>query len=79
MKDNNSYKDQRCKFCGKLLLNEKTPICRRCFLRWRNKALKGGGVGTFLAIIIKRFSGNVNGAPDGIDNVANNNPQNIDV
>jgi len=35
MSDN---KERRCKICGKLLLDEKIPICRRCQLKSRNIA-----------------------------------------
>lgn len=30
-------KERRCKACGKLLLDEKMPFCRRCVLEGRNK------------------------------------------
>lgn len=34
---NNEEKKRRCKSCGKLLLDEKMPFCRRCVLEGRNK------------------------------------------
>lgn len=37
-------KERRCKICGKLLLDEKLPFCRRCFLENRNKIEAVGGV-----------------------------------
>ena len=33
-------KERRCKACGKLLLDEKLPFCRRCVLEGRNKVTK---------------------------------------
>lgn len=39
-------KEGRCKFCGKLLISEKIPICRRCKLEGRNKI---GQVGALTA------------------------------
>ncbi len=33
----NEEKKRRCKSCGKLLLDEKLPWCRRCRLEGRNK------------------------------------------
>lgn len=40
----NEEKERRCKSCGKLLLGEKLPFCRRCVLKGRNKAGQVGGV-----------------------------------
>lgn len=37
----NEEKERRCKSCGKLLFDEKNPLCRRCVLEWRNKGVKG--------------------------------------
>ncbi len=42
----NKDKVRRCKACGKLLLDEKLPFCRRCVLEGRNKVGKVGTVGT---------------------------------
>lgn len=44
-------KERRCKSCGKLLLDERIPFCRRCFLEGRNKVGKVviGGVTIFSA------------------------------
>lgn len=39
---NDETKERRCKFCGKLLISEKMPICRRCKLEGRNKVGKAG-------------------------------------
>lgn len=43
---NDETKERRCKFCGKLLISEKMPICRRCKLEGRNKV---GQVGVLAA------------------------------
>lgn len=40
----NKEKERRCKSCGKLLLDEKLPFCRRCVLEGRNKAGRVGGI-----------------------------------
>ena len=37
-------KERRCKSCGKLLLDEKIPFCRRCVLEGRNKVGQVGGI-----------------------------------
>lgn len=37
-------KERRCKSCGKLLLDEKLPFCRRCVLEGRNKARQVVGI-----------------------------------
>lgn len=39
----NEDKERRCKSCGKLLIDEKLPFCRRCVLEGRNKAGQVGG------------------------------------
>lgn len=46
-------KERRCKLCGKLLLDERIPFCRRCFLEGRNKVGKVGSAvgGTVMAIL----------------------------
>lgn len=41
---NDKEKERRCKACGKLLIDEKLPFCRRCVLEGRNTAGKIGGV-----------------------------------
>ncbi len=41
---NDETKEKRCKFCGKLLISEKMPICRRCKLEGRNKVGQVGGM-----------------------------------
>lgn len=45
-------KERRCKFCGKLLINEKMPFCRRCKLEGRNKVGQVGGIvaGIFITV-----------------------------
>lgn len=40
----NEEKERRCKSCGKLLLDEKLPFCRRCVLEGRNKVGQVGGI-----------------------------------
>lgn len=40
----NAWKERRCKSCGKLLLDETLPFCRRCVLEGRNKVGKIGGI-----------------------------------
>lgn len=46
----NEEKERRCKSCGKLLLDEKLPFCRRCVLEKLNKAGKVGGI-TFGGVV----------------------------
>lgn len=38
----NNEKVRRCKVCGKLLVIEKLPICKKCFLKGREELLKDG-------------------------------------
>lgn len=45
-------KERRCKKCGKLLIDEKLPFCRRCVLEGRNTAGMVGGIGGGLITII---------------------------
>ena len=40
----NEEKDRRCKVCGKLLIDEKLPFCRRCVLEGRDKTVQVGGM-----------------------------------
>ncbi|MCM1220434.1 MAG: hypothetical protein NC548_38710 [Lachnospiraceae bacterium] len=47
---NETVKERRCKSCGKLLLDEKLPFCKRCVLEGRNKAGKVGGAVSGLAL-----------------------------
>lgn len=50
---NNEKKERRCKVCGKLLLDEKMPFCRRCVLEGRNKVGQiGGCVGTLAMVTL---------------------------
>lgn len=53
---NKEDNERRCKICGKLLLNERLPICRRCVLQGRNQTTKIGGTvgGLFLAFVSGR-------------------------
>lgn len=37
-------KERRCLFCGKLLIDEKLPFCRRCLLEGRNKTFHAGQI-----------------------------------
>lgn len=39
-----SETERRCKTCGKRLLDEKLPFCKRCILEGRNKAGQIGGI-----------------------------------
>lgn len=50
---NDETKERRCKFCGKLLISEKMPVCRRCKLEGRNKVGQVGGIvaGVFTAVL----------------------------
>lgn len=46
-------KERRCKSCGKLLLDEKLPFCRRCVLEGKNKAIRfvGTVVGSVITVL----------------------------
>lgn len=48
---NDETKERRCKFCGKLLISEKMPICRRCKLEGRNKVGQVGGIVGMFAFV----------------------------
>jgi len=48
----NQKKERRCKICDKLLIDEKLPICSRCFLNERNTAGKVGGIISGAAVSI---------------------------
>ena len=37
-------KKRRCKSCGKLLLDEKIPLCGRCVLEGRNTVVRAGSI-----------------------------------
>ena len=41
---NESAVERRCKSCGKLLLDERLPFCKRCILTGRNRAVQGFGI-----------------------------------
>lgn len=47
-------KERRCKSCGKLLLDEKVPMCRRCILESRNKT--GQRIGIISGAILTAWS-----------------------
>lgn len=54
-------KERRCKFCGKLLIDEKVPMCKRCVLEGRNKTGQFSGIisGVILtALSTKKFIDN---------------------
>ncbi len=48
----NEEKDRRCKVCGKLLIDEKLPFCRRCVLEGRDKTVQVGGMVAGAAAIL---------------------------
>ena len=48
----NEEKDRRCKICGKLLIDEKFPFCRRCVLEGRDKTVQVGGMVAGAATIL---------------------------
>lgn len=62
MSDEN--KERRCKSCGKLLLDERIPFCRRCFLEGRNKVGKVGGFIGGATITILRATTLINNSTD---------------
>ena len=59
-------KERRCKSCGKLLIGEKLPFCRRCTLEGRNKA---GHIGVIVTGAVTMALG----AKTLNDNNSNNN------
>lgn len=61
----NGKKERRCKSCGKLLLDEKLPFCRRCVLEGRNNVGKvvsivGGLATTALTVALVNNHSNGN-------------------
>ena len=62
----NEEKERRCKSCGKLLLDEKLPFCRRCVLEGRNKVGQVGGIVAMTAFFAKAL---VNNNSDSDDNI----------
>ena len=46
--------ERRCKSCGKKLLDEKLPFCKRCVLKGRN--LVGDSVGLLVGIAMAGIS-----------------------
>lgn len=64
-------KERRCKSCGKLLLDEKIPFCRRCVLEGRNKVGQVGEIVSVLAVAVFGAAALVNddnSDADGNDN-----------
>lgn len=57
-------KERRCISCGKLLLDEKIPVCRRCRLEGRDKAGKVGGAVGGVAMTILSASALINNNTD---------------
>ena len=61
-------KERRCKSCGKLLLDEKLPFCRRCVLEGRNKVVQvgeiGGGIGMTVLSVVALVNNNSDGNND---------------
>lgn len=60
----NEKKERRCKSCGKLLLDEKLPFCRRCMLEGRDTVGKVSGTVGVLAITALKVSTLVNNDSD---------------
>ena len=68
----NEEKKRRCKSCGKLLLDEKGLLCKRCLLEGRNKIMKiGSTVCGFAATAYGIVAYKENGL-SGSDNISNN-------
>lgn len=61
----NEEKERRCKSCGKLLLDEKLPFCRRCMLEGRNKVGQVSGFVGCLAMTALSAVALVNNNSDG--------------
>ena len=57
--------ERRCKSCGKLLLDDKLPFCRRCVLEGRNKVGHVGGIIGGLAMTALSAVAFVNNNSDG--------------
>jgi hypothetical protein len=67
----NEEKVRRCKSCGKLLIDEKLPFCRRCVLEGRNKAGQVGGIVVGAAIpVLSAVALINNNSDDGSDTTA---------
>ena len=49
---NKEENERRCKACGKLLIDEKVPFCRRCILEGRNKVGQVGGIMGGMAMMV---------------------------
>ena len=58
-------KERRCKTCGKLLIDEKLPFCRRCVLEGRNKAGQVGGIVVGAATTVLSAVALINNNSDG--------------
>ena len=65
LKMSNEEKEHRCKSCGKLLLDEKIPFCRRCVLEGRNKVGQVGGIIGGLAMTALSAVAFINSNSDG--------------
>ncbi len=53
--------EKRCKFCKRLLLDERIPVCHRCRLEARNKAgqaLSIGGITAAVAVSLNKLNDN---------------------
>ncbi|MBD5410937.1 MAG: hypothetical protein HDR53_07670 [Treponema sp.] len=59
---NTKTKKRSCKYCGKLLINEKKSICKRCDLKTKKKQMTIGGivVSVIIGIVgsVKALAGN---------------------
>jgi hypothetical protein len=59
----NDHEERRCKSCGKLLIDEKVPFCRRCFLEGRNKVRNVAAIaGTILLTVLSAVAATKNGS-----------------
>ena len=58
-------KERRCKTCGKLLIDEKLPFCRRCVLEGRNKVGQVGGIVVGAATTVLSAVALINNNSDG--------------
>ena len=56
--------ERRCKSCGKLLLDEKLPFCRRCVLEGKNKIVQVGGIVVGAAITVLKAVALINNNSD---------------
>ena len=61
----NEEKDRRCKTCGKLLIDEKLPFCRRCVLEGRDKSVQFSGMVAGAATLLMSVKAFKNGGKLG--------------